>query len=193
MIPTLPGRARQRLSATILGALADPEGRAELARIAQDSSAAETWLGPAPPGVADRLRARAARAWVLLRARPLARRSLTLAEALEWAALLFDGGLGFEVHELLEPFWRQAEGQEREALQGLVQIAAGYQLLADGRPEGARSLLREGASRLVGRRLAGLPLEHFAEGVEASLARLGAAPADRPAFPRWEPGSRGEL
>lgn len=187
MIPTPPARARQRLSRTIVRALADPGARDELARLAEDPSAVRAWFGPGPPGVGARLRARAVRAWSLLRDRPLAPWPLPLSQALEWAALLFDGGLGFEVHELLEPYWRDGRGEEREAVQGLIQIAAGYQHLADGRPEAARRLLCAGTSRLAGRRLAGLPLEGFTAAVKASLGRLATEGVEPPPFPRASP------
>ena len=76
------------------------------------------------------------------RSRPRIRRGRSVLAA---AAALFDAGLFFEVHELLEPYWFRAEGAEREALQGLIQVAVGFQHLANGNLEGARALLRDGA------------------------------------------------
>ena len=67
---------------------------------------------------------------------------------LQAAGLLFDAGLHFEVHEVLEPHWAAAQGDARETLQGLIQIAVGYQHLANGNHAGARSLLVEGSGRL---------------------------------------------
>src|SRR5206468_79561 len=67
----------------------------------------------------------------------------------------------FDVHKLLEPSWRQAEGGERETLQGLIQVAVGYQHLANGNLAGARALLGEGCHRLSGRTLEGMDLEAF--------------------------------
>src|SRR5262249_59431356 len=87
------------------------------------------------------------------------------ADALDAAAALFDAPLYFEVHELLEPFWRDAGGGEREALQGLIQIAVGYQHLANGNLAGARALLDEGCRRLEGRYLEGMDLDAFGRGV----------------------------
>ena len=52
--------------------------------------------------------------------------------ALGQAALLFDGRLYFEVHELLEPYWLRAAGRERETLQGLIQVAVGFHHLSNG-------------------------------------------------------------
>lgn len=42
------------------------------------------------------------------------------------AAILWRHGLYFEVHELLEPHWRAASGDEREGLKGLIQAAGVY-------------------------------------------------------------------
>ena len=111
------------------------------------------------------------------------------AEVLDAAAALFDAHLYFEVHELLEPSWRDAEGAEREALQGLIQVAVGYQHLANGNFAGARALLEEGSRRLRGRRLDGLDLEPFGEEVARTVDRVFQLDwRTVPAFPRPEPG-----
>ena len=105
-----------------------------------------------------------------------------LRRALSAAARLFDAGLFFEVHELLEPHWGSARDSTRDALQGLIQIAVGWQHLANGNVAGARSLLADGAARLHGRALLGLDLEPFARAALTAAARMpDAAP---PAFPR---------
>jgi predicted metal-dependent hydrolase len=44
-------------------------------------------------------------------------------EVLQQASLLWDLQLYFEMHELLEPAWKKAEGQRRRALQGLIRAA----------------------------------------------------------------------
>jgi predicted metal-dependent hydrolase len=100
--------------------------------------------------------------------------------ALAAAARLFDARLFFEVHELLEPHWAAASGSDREALQGLIQIAVGWQHLANGNVAGARSLLVEGGARARGRTLRGLDLDAFARAAVAA-AEAGTAP---PPFPR---------
>jgi hypothetical protein len=103
----------------------------------------------------DELRDRAGRALGLLSARPLSPRESSLAQAFDEAALLFDAGFFFEVHELLEPWWIRTAGEEREVLQGLIQVAAGFHHLANGRVRGAVSLLDEGSLKLVGRTIGG--------------------------------------
>jgi predicted metal-dependent hydrolase len=105
-----------------------------------------------------------------------------LGAALAAAARLFDAALFFEVHELLEPHWLVASGATRHALQGVIQIAVGWQHLANGNLAGARSLLSDGAERLHGQTLAGIDFDSFARAaVEAAAAIPTAAP---PTFPR---------
>jgi hypothetical protein len=132
---------------------------------------------------------RAGRAARALRARSAEPPEAGLAVALDDAATLFDAGLYFEVHELLEPQWRQATAADRTALQGLIQIAVGFQHLANGNVAGARSLLGEGTARTLGRSLGGLDLDCFARGVRRGLVAIGADPTTfdwdgAPRFPR---------
>lgn len=183
MIPTLPLALRNRLTAVILRALHDGEARRELARLA---SAATPLPADWPEGVDSRLlRERARRACEALEERPLAGAE-ELAQALEAAAALFDAHLYFEVHEVLEEHWRRAAGEEREALQGLIQVAVGLQHLANGNLAGARALLEEGGERLRRGGLAGLALEPFARAV-AGIRLGGTTEMDWktvPGFPR---------
>jgi hypothetical protein len=121
--------------------------------------------------------------------RPLSDPDPSLGAALDQAADLFDAGLYFEVHELLEPYWMRAEGREREILQGLIQVAAGFHHLANGNLKGARSLLDEGSAKLLGRALEGLAVGPFALAVRERLdaiVRNGEAVARSamPGFPR---------
>lgn len=72
----------------------------------------------------------------------------TLAGLLARARALAEGGLFFEVHELLEPAWMRADGDERTALQGLIQVAVALHHVENGNRAGARSLLAEGLAKL---------------------------------------------
>jgi hypothetical protein len=190
VIPTLPLRERNRLAETILAALHDAGARRELTALAADVSLSRQWLGDETRHD-EALRARARCAAQALANRPITRggdpgRGVTadsdpLETALEDAALLFDAGLYFEVHELLEPHWQEASGEARETLQGLIQIAVGYQHLANGNIRGAHALLAEGTRRIMGGAINGRPLESFAQQVLASVAG-GREPI--PPFPR---------
>ena len=183
MIPTLPLALRNRLAETILAALHDEHARTELASLAKPE-AAERWLAGAERRWMWALTERARRASAALADRP-ARRAADLGAALEDATRLFDAGLHFEVHEILEPHWVASGGEEREALQGLIQAAVGFQHLANGNPAGARSLLIEASERLHGRRLLGRDLESFARAMAELAERVATGePVVPPEFPR---------
>lgn len=86
---------------------------------------------------------------------------------LDWllaaAGALFDSGLFFEVHELLEPAWGRSPAGLRTFLQGLIQIAVGLHHHANRNLRGAVTLLTEGAAKLEPflPRAHGLELERF--------------------------------
>jgi DUF309 family protein family protein len=185
MIPTAPLRLRNPLAETILRALHDTAARHELERVASGAEPASAWLAEATAAEAALVRERARRAGEALRGGPTLPVEPSLDEALAAAATLFDAGLHFEVHELLEPYWTRSGGAERQALQGLIQIAVGYQHLANGNLAGARALLDEGPRRLGEGRLGGVDLGPFAVAVAADAARVaGEAPPTIPPFPR---------
>jgi predicted metal-dependent hydrolase len=184
VIPTLPLRLRNRLAETILAALHDAAARRELAALSAADAAAR-WLGDDEARWAAPLAERARGACAALAGRALHGARADLAQALEDAAALFDAGLHFEVHELLEPHWATSEGETREALQGLIQAAVGFQHLANGNVAGARSLLIDAGGRLHGRALLGRDLEPFARAAGQAAARIAAGQAvSAPAFPR---------
>jgi hypothetical protein len=178
VIPTLPLALRNRLAATILAAVRDADARRTLAALAQ---AADAWLGVEERHWAPLLMTRARRASVALAALPPDSEG-GLDAVLDVAATLYGAGLHFEVHEWLEPHWMAASGHAREALQGLIQTAVGWQHLANDNVAGARSLLSEGASRLHGRRLGTRDFDTFARTTAAAVAQLpSAAPPPFPA------------
>jgi hypothetical protein len=196
----LPLPLRNQLAELILEALHDPaarEGLAALAAVDADPHALDGGPVPerfpadlferGPAGLAVRrgfaahareLGARARRGWAVVHPRMLAAAPPTRAEALDAAGALFDAGLFFEVHELLEPHWFRATGTEREALQGLIQVAVGFQHLANGNRRGGFALLHEGAAKLAAGRLAGLPLDDFGARVRARGEALAGREAD---------------
>ncbi|HTO12381.1 MAG TPA: DUF309 domain-containing protein [Candidatus Binatia bacterium] len=183
MIPTLPLALRNRLAGTILAALHDGRARAELASLAA-REAAERWLAGGDGRWTSALSERARRASAALSGRPLRAAPADLATALDDAAVLFEAGLHFEVHEILEPHWVTSRGDTREALQGLIQAAVGFQHLANGNLAGARSLLVEAAGRLHERRVLGRDLDPFARGAAAAAAAVAAGtPVRVPPFP----------
>ncbi|HEV8616012.1 MAG TPA: DUF309 domain-containing protein [Methylomirabilota bacterium] len=183
MIATAPLPLRNRLAETIIRALRDPAARRELVALAEQGAAHAGWLADDEARWAPLLDARARAAAAALSEHPLAGGDDDLREALAAAAALFDAGLYFEVHEVLEPYWVRARDDARETLQGIIQAAVGWQHLANGNVAGARSLLEEGAARLHGRRLAGTDFDALARAAAEAAAGLPAV-ADAPRFPR---------
>jgi uncharacterized protein len=97
--------------------------------------------------------------------------------AVERGVLVFNAGLFFEYHELLEDHWRTETGDRKRFLQGLIQVAVGLHHWEHHNYRGATLLLREGAERLaVGRPgLLGLDVEafyHEVQGVRAAMEAL---------------------
>ena len=178
MIRTLPLALRNRLAATILDAVGDGQARRMLAVVAESPA---TWLAPDETQWAPLLAARARRASEALASlAPSTSRGLD--DVLEIAARLYEAGLYFEVHEWLEPHWMTASGEPRDALQGLIQAAVGWQHLANDNVAGARSLLTEAAARLHGRRLGGRDFDAFARATADAAASVPTAVP--PPFPQ---------
>lgn len=100
--------------------------------------------------------------------------------ALAEGCRLFDAGRYFDAHEVWEDLWRVETGARRLALQGLIQIAAGFHKgLVQGRPSGMVRLLDAGLRRLEeSGGLEGLDLAGF----------LGEVAGWRAAAARWAGG-----
>jgi hypothetical protein len=128
---------------------------------------------------------RAERARRLLHLRPFDPEDPPLGVALASAALLFHAHLYFEVHELLEPYWLRAEGGDREALQGLIQVAVGFQHLANRNVTGARALLHDGCGRILERTLGGVSLDPFGRALQRTLDRVLSLGEDAPQGFDW--------
>jgi predicted metal-dependent hydrolase len=100
---------------------------------------------------------------------------------------LFDAGRFFEAHEVWEDVWRVETGARRLALQGLIQIAAGFHKgLVQGRPSGMVRLLEAGLGRLeASGGIGGLELDAFRAEVArwSEAASAWADRGERPALP----------
>ena len=183
---TLPLTLRNRLAALILDALHDSAARRTLEALRdRREPVPPEWIGPADRESVGAFRDRVERAAAAVAVRPMASGRRSLRESLADAAALFDAALYFEVHELLEPHWIEAAGGERDVLQGLIQIAVGYQHLANGNVCGARALLDEGSAKIETRRLGALALTPFALAVRATIARMGDGEVDWSLVPRF--------
>jgi Domain of unknown function (DUF309) len=203
---TLPLPLRNRLTDLILDSLHDAEARKGLEALAAACADSRAPAGGWPPAFpadlferrgkgltlksgwrehAAEFGERVARAWHAIGTRPLDHADAPLAVALTAAGALFDAGLYFEVHEALEPYWMRAAGDEREALQGLIQVAVGLQHLANGNLGGARALLHDGCAKILGRGLEGLDLEPFARATQRCLDSVLALGAEAPTRFDW--------
>ena len=83
--------------------------------------------------------------------------SLEIRESRFQAVLLWNAGLFFELHELLETVWHDARDTDRIALKGFIQAAGAYVHSLRGKPQAARGL----AERARGNLLAGSPALGF--------------------------------
>ncbi len=104
--------------------------------------------------------------------------------AMEEAACLFNEGLFFEVHEVLEAVWLRQGEHTRPLLQGLIQIAVAFHHLENRNLKGSLSLLREGQEKVKEYRPArfGLELDQFLKQTDRcyhSIESLGKDAFDR--------------
>jgi predicted metal-dependent hydrolase len=100
---------------------------------------------------------------------------------------LFNAGLYFECHDVLEEMWSGVRGDGRDFFQGLIQVAVAFYHLSGGNAEGARSMLGRALKRLAPypERYFGFELgAHRAELLEW-LRRLEAGEAPLDSRPRW--------
>ncbi len=172
MAPALPLGLRNRLAELILDAFDDPEARAILDALGRFCASGDGsvgvdaaarllplgWFEAAGTGrvrllgahrlYRDALCRRAGAVLATLASGPAVPSGESVGGLLARAARLADAGLHFEVHELLEPAWMRAEGAERVALQGLIQVAVAFHHAANDNREGAVSLLVEGLAKL---------------------------------------------
>ncbi|MFC9787203.1 DUF309 domain-containing protein [Rhodococcus sp. NPDC127528] len=72
----------------------------------------------------------------------------TPGQSIAEAQRLFDEGMPFHAHEVLEDAWKSAPETERALWQGLAQLAVGMTHLLRGNRTGARSLLERGRGQI---------------------------------------------
>ncbi len=100
------------------------------------------------------------------------------------AIALFDRGEWYACHDLIEDLWHQCQGPDRQALQGLLQIAVAQVHLERNNRRGATILLGEGLGRLkpYGSEALGINLPPLLDAVSCRLQALqqGLEPGDGP-------------
>lgn len=67
----------------------------------------------------------------------------------EKGVALFNAGEFFSAHEVLEDVWREMQGEDRDFMQALIQVAVALHHYSTGNLEGARSVLARAAARLA--------------------------------------------
>jgi uncharacterized protein len=89
----------------------------------------------------------------------------------------FNAGEFFAAHEIWEALWLESVGPEKQLLQGLVQVAAGYAKVESGMRSGALKLLSRGVARIRSCQplASGLHWAAFAAAIDADVQRLRAA------------------
>lgn len=94
-----------------------------------------------------------------------------IGKTVEIAKLLFDKGLYFEVHEILEEVWMGEFGRERDFLQALIQIGVAYYHLENFNTRGFELLLKNALELLEGYsgNLYGIEVERLREEIKEAL------------------------
>jgi hypothetical protein len=143
-----------------------------LVAAATDALRAASALPAAPGARADAIAAshvRLAAYAALLAGAP---RGDALPARLEQARRMFARGLFFEVHEVLEPPWREAVGAERTILQGVIQAAVAWHHARRHNDRGARRLASAALDKLGAApdRWLGFPVRELRAALHAFLA-----------------------
>ena len=95
---------------------------------------------------------------------------------------LWNRGSFFAAHEALEALWLETDGEDRDLLQGLIQLAVALEHQNRGNPRGAVKVFASARARLIsyGERVNGIAIGELQRRVQDYLAR---ATEERPVFP----------
>ena len=95
-------------------------------------------------------------------------------DSLILAIKLFNNHKWYEAHDAFEDLWNVIEGDERQVIQGILQVAVSQFHLSKGNLNGATILLGEGLGRIKTRTNInlGIDLESFSKSLEILLEKL---------------------
>ena len=95
-------------------------------------------------------------------------------DSLILAIKLFNNHKWYEAHDAFEDLWNVIEGEERQIIQGILQVAVSQFHLSKGNLNGATILLGEGLGRIKTRTNInlGIDLESFSKSLESLLEKL---------------------
>ena len=87
---------------------------------------------------------------------------------------LFNDQKWYEAHDAFEDIWNNLDGDERQIVQGILQVSVSQFHLSKGNLNGATILLGEGLGRIKDRTFInlGVDLETFCKSLESLLRKL---------------------
>ena len=87
---------------------------------------------------------------------------------------LFNKSKWYEAHDAFEDIWNSLDGDERQIIQGIIQVSVSQFHLTKGNFNGATILLGEGLGRIKNRtnNNLGIDLESFCKSLEDLLIKL---------------------
>ena len=95
-------------------------------------------------------------------------------DSLYIALNLFNNHMWYEAHDAFEEIWNTIDGDERQVIQGILQVSVSQFHLSKGNLNGATILLGEGLGRIKTRTKInlGIDLESFCQCLEDLLSKL---------------------
>ena len=95
-------------------------------------------------------------------------------QSLYFALNLFNDHKWYEAHDAFEEIWNTVDGDERQIIQGILQVSVSQFHLSKGNLNGATILLGEGLGRIKTRTKInlGIDLESFCQCLEDLLSKL---------------------
>ena len=95
-------------------------------------------------------------------------------DPLYFALKLFNEQKWYEAHDAFEDIWNNVEGDQRQVIQGILQVSVSQFHLSKGNLNGATILLGEGLGRINTRKNInlGIDLESFCKCLEDLLRKL---------------------
>jgi len=181
-----PGRAGIVACARHLIEGADGTRDAHVVAAARDALLAARAL-PGSSATNDAVSAARARLAAYAELLELAPRGDSLPVRLAQARRMFARELFFEVHEVLEPPWRDATGEERTILQGVIQASIGWHHARRRNDTGARRLAAAALDKLVDapERWHGFPVDALRTSLRAFLDDATRGGSTRPPPLAW--------
>ena len=95
-------------------------------------------------------------------------------DSMNYALSLFNEQKWYEAHDAFEDIWNTVDGDERQVIQGILQVSVSQFHLSKGNFNGATILLGEGLGRIKSRTYIdfGIDLKSFCICLEAILIKL---------------------